>query len=72
MTIVRSVSDMKGLIAWNKLYKKYPPSAMARATRLFGQVVSPHRIKHIKDADVELSKWEERLEILRKEFGETY
>ena len=48
LPIVRSVSDLKGLTAWNKLYEKYQPKTMARAIRLVGQVMSPHRIKDIK------------------------
>ena len=31
LSLVRSVDDMLGLTAWNKLYRKYNPRTMARA-----------------------------------------
>ena len=72
LSLVRSVDDMLGLTAWNKLYRKYNPRTMARAIRLVGAATNPPKIKDLKDAETELDKWEDIIKVLKKDFGEEF
>jgi hypothetical protein len=72
MSCVRSVDDMLGLTAWCKLYTKFNPRTMARAIRLVGAVTNPPRIKDIKNAESDLDKWEDKVKVLEKDFGERF
>jgi hypothetical protein len=72
LTLVRSVSDMEGASAWNKLFRKYNPKTMARAIRLVGQVTNPPKIKDLQSAEAELDKWEDLVKVLGKDFKEFF
>ena len=65
MAIVRSVEDYRGFQAWQKLHLKYKPRTMARAIRLMGEVV-----KDIKEVPAAIQRWEGKLKVLQREFGE--
>ena len=53
---MRSVEDMKGFMAWAKIYKKFNPKTLARAIRLVGKVPNPPKVKDLKDAESMLDK----------------
>ena len=72
LQVVRSVDDMEGLDAWNKLHRKYSPKTMARAVRLVGQVTNPAKITDLTKAESQLDKWEEHVKTLSKEFKENF
>jgi hypothetical protein len=45
---------------------------MARAIKLVSQATSPPKIKHIRDVESELSKWEEKMKVLKRELKEEF
>ena len=45
MTILRSVEDCRGFVAWQKLYQKFNPKTVARAIRLLAEACSPDKSK---------------------------
>ena len=72
LQMVRAVDDMEGLEAWSRIHKKYSPKTMARAVRLVGQVTSPAKVVDLKYVESELTRWEEKVKVLSKEFGENF
>ena len=72
LQMVRAVDDMEGLEAWSRIHKKYSPKTMARAVRLVGQVTSPAKVVDLKHVESELTRWEEKVKVLSKEFGEIF
>jgi hypothetical protein len=72
LAIVKTVDNFKGFTAWSRLKRKFHPKTMARAVRLVGQVMNPPKIKDLRDVEPEITKWEEKLKILSKEFGEKF
>ena len=71
MSVVRSVEDCKGFVAWYQLYRKFNPKTAARAIRLMAEVCSPVRIKELCEIDSALRSWEQKVSLLYTEFGET-
>ena len=71
MTILRGTPDCQGLLAWQRLHKKYNPKTMARAIRLMSEVTNPGPIKHIKDVESALTAWEGKRRQLEEEFDES-
>ena len=71
LRFVRSVDDMRGIEAWQKLFKKYNPRTMARGLRLLMQTVNPLRANELSEVDGVVSKWEESTNMLSAQFGET-
>ena len=61
MSCTRAVEDMRGLTAWQRLFKKYNPRTMARAIRLVAAVTHPPKVKELKQGKV-----------LKKDFGEEF
>ena len=72
MSCVRSVDDMLGLTAWSKLYTKFNPRTMAKAIRLVVAVTNPPKIKELKISESEWGKWEGKVKVLEKDFGERF
>jgi hypothetical protein len=72
LTIVKGCDDYTGLLAWHKLHVKHSPKTMARAIRLVASVTCPPAIKDIKNIETELSRWEEKVKMLHKHFGEHF
>ena len=72
LSCIRAVEDMRGLTAWQRLYKKYNPRTMARAIRLVAAVTHPPKVKELKHVEAALDKWEEQGEVLKKHFGENF
>ena len=64
LSVMRSVEDMKGFMAWAKIYKKFNPKTLARAIRPIGMVTNPPKVKDLKDAESMLDNWEEQIKIL--------
>ena len=71
MSIVRSVDDMEGMRAWQRLHKWYNPRTMSRGVRLLCEVTNPPKIKEMKDIETHMNKWEEKVKVLEKQFKET-
>ena len=72
LSCIRAVEDMRGLTAWQRLYKKYNPRTMARAIRLVAAVTHPPKVKELKHVEAALDKWEEQGKVLKKDFGENF
>ena len=70
MTILRTVSDMEGIKAWQRLYKKYNPRTMARGLRLMTESISPPKMKDLVGIESGMAKWEEKVKMLENQFGE--
>ena len=50
LSCIRAVEDMRGLTAWQRLYKKYNPRTMARAIRLVAAVTHPPKVGQVGGA----------------------
>ena len=72
LSCVCTVDDMRGLTAWQRLYKKYNPKTMARAIRLVAAVTHPPMLKELKHVEAALDKCEEHGKVLKKDFGEVF
>ena len=70
LMIVRSVDDMRGIRAWQKLFKKYNPKTMARGLRVLVEAVNPPKAKGLHDVESAVARWEEKSKILATQFGE--
>ena len=68
--IVRSVHDMEGVKAWQRLFKKYNPRTMARGLRLLTETVNPSKVKDLTEIEAGITKWEEKCKMLAGQFGE--
>ena len=68
----RAVDDMRGLTAWQRLYRKFNPKTMARAIRLVGAVTRPPKIKEIMGVEAGLDRWQEHLKVLKRDFAEDF
>jgi hypothetical protein len=72
LSVIRGVDDMQGIKTWQRLFKKYNPKKIARMIRLLGEVVSPYNAHDVRGLETSLNKWEDKLRILEKEFGEKF
>jgi hypothetical protein len=70
LMIVRSVADMEGFAAWQRLYKKYNPRIMARGLRLLTEVVNPTAAKDLAEVENAIVRWEEKVKMLQNQFEE--
>ena len=70
LSVIKSVDDMQGMRAWQKLFKKYNPKTMARGVRLLGEVTSPPKVKELRDIEVDVNRWEEKCKTLSTQFKE--
>ena len=70
MTILRSVEDCRGFVAWQKLYQKFNPKTVARAIRLLAEACSPAKVRELVDVDPAICVWEQKVALLSKEFNE--
>jgi hypothetical protein len=68
--IVRSVTDMEGIRAWQKLHMKNNPRTMARGVRMMSEVVSPPKLKELSQVEKTIGDWEDKIRILQGQFGE--
>ena len=68
MTILRSVEDCRGFVAWQKLYQKFNPKTVARAIRSLAEACSPAKVKELVDVDPAICVWEQKVALLSKEF----
>ena len=72
LQVIRTVDDMEGFEAWQKLVGKYSPKSMARAVRIVGMVTNPPKITDLTKAEAELDKWEEHVKVLKRDFKENF
>ena len=49
LMIIRSVDDVRGICAWQKLFRKYNPKTMARGLRVLVEAVNPPKAKGLHD-----------------------
>jgi hypothetical protein len=70
MLILRSVKDMHGFAAWQRLFRKYNPRTMARGLRMLTEVIQPPRVKNLSDIEGGIIKWEEKAKGLASQFKE--
>ena len=70
MMILRSVPDMHGFAAWQRLHRKYNPRTMARGLRMLTEVIQPPRAKNLSDIEGNIIKWEEKAKALASQFKE--
>ena len=70
LLVVRSVGEMEGIKAWQKLFKKYNPRTMARGLRMLSEAVNPPRVKNLSDVETAVATWEEKVKRLACQFEE--
>ena len=69
LVVVKSAPDCEGLLAWLRLHRKYSPRTLARGVKLLSEIVSPARASELKDVEVYIVKWEEKLRRMRQMYG---
>ena len=72
LSVVRSVDDCEGIRAWQRLHNRYNPKTVARMIQMLGEVTSPQKVKELKDIEIALNKWEDKVKIMDKEFKESF
>jgi len=60
-----------GFEAWNKLYCKYNPTTFSRGLQLLSKVVNPGRLTKYSDVESGIALWQEKVETLERQFGES-
>ena len=70
LMVVRSVDDMEGIKAWQRLYRKYNPKTMARGVRMLTEVIGPPKVKELGSFETSVTKWEEKVKRLTAQFDE--
>ena len=60
-----------GFEAWNKLYCKYNPTTFSRGLQLLSKVVNPGRLSKYSDVESGIALWQEKVETLERQFGES-
>ena len=70
LLVVKSVDDMEGIKAWQRLFRKYNPRTMARGVRMLSDVIGPPKMKDLSDFEVMVTKWEEQVKSLMAQFEE--
>ena len=68
--VVRSVDDMEGIKAWQRLHRKYNPRTMARGVRMLTEVIGPPKIKELSNFETSVTTWEEKVKRLTAQFDE--
>ena len=69
LTMVKSVTTFEGVLAWQKIFKKYNPKTVERAIRLMTEVTSPKAVQEIRDIDDAITSWENKVK-LKAEYNE--
>ena len=64
-SVLRTVEDCRGLVAWQKLHRVYNPMTVARTIQALGEVTRPPCVTDISLAEGAISKWEEMLKVER-------
>ena len=70
-SILRTVEDCRGLVAWQKLHRVYNPMTVARTIQALGEVTLPPCVTDISLAEGAISKWEEMLKKVDRDFKQT-
>ena len=70
LMVVRSVEDMEGIKAWQRLHKKYNPKTMARGVRMLTEVIGPPKITELTNFETSVTMWEEKVKRLTAQFNE--
>jgi hypothetical protein len=70
--LVKGVEGFRGYIAWQRLCTKYNRKTMARAIRLVHDVVSPKKITSLNMIELQLTKWEDQMRLLDREYKESF
>ena len=70
LRVVRSVDDMRGIGAWQKLFEKYSLRTMSRGLRTLTQTVNPLKAKELNEVDDASSRWEENAKMLAAQLQE--
>ena len=68
--LVRSVDDKNGYVAWKKLYDRFNPRTPASLARAWLDVITPKKVKDLREAGRAIDAWEQKLATLKKEHGE--
>ena len=69
-TLVRTVVERNGYVAWRKLYENYNPRTPARALNAMLEVMKPPKVKDARGRAKAIEEWEMKIGLLGKDFGE--
>jgi hypothetical protein len=70
LSVVRSVVDCEGFRAWQVLAKKYQPKTIATHVQLMCEIASAKKIVFMKDVEVAVNHWEEKVRKLASRWNE--
>jgi len=70
LSIIKATEDMQGVLAWQKLHKKYNPKTMARGVRMMAEAINPPKVKELGDLETAINRWDDKVKRLQKQFGE--
>ena len=69
-SLIRSCMDKNGYTAWKKVYDRFNPRTPASLTAAWREVLKPKKVKDMREAGKSIDMWENKLAVLKKEFGE--
>ena len=70
MTVVRTVEDMSGFMAWRALCKRYSPVTPARALSALVEVMNPPKVMDVHLVPGAVDVWTTKVAALEREFEE--
>ena len=70
-SILRTVEDCRGLVAWQKLHRVYNPMTVARTIQALGEVTRPPCVTDISLAEGAISKLEKMLKKVERDLKQT-
>ena len=71
LQIVKSITDMDGFAAWQKLYKAFNSMTHAKMMHKMMEVVSPPKVTDLREMNTKVEDWEAKERELKLETGET-
>ena len=66
MTVLRSVEDCRGFVAWQRLSQKLNTKTVARSICLLFDACSPAKVKELVDVDPAICSWPQKVALRSK------
>ena len=70
MILLKNVDNMNGLETWRKLNVRYDSKTIGKRVALIRKMVSPPKIKLLKDVSKTIESWEDTIRILKRDYKE--
>ena len=70
LILVQSTDAMNGLEAWRKLNLRFDSKSIGKRVTLIRRLVSPPKVKHLKEVGRSIESWEHSLRTLQQDYNE--